>query len=272
MGTRNIIYILLTVFAVSAFRFSVSAQVIRVGLKGGIQSSWVKYDDSAMLDTVSVNPLIGFAAGAAIAFKVKNRYFLHTEIIYSTKGKVLKGKIDPDFKDRVIYQFIEVPVLYSMHFKGSVGDKKFKWYAGAGPCISYWLGGKGTVNSGDISEYLDPIKYKLKFGVREDHSRADIVYINNAKRLQFGLNVGLGMVLEPITNHKVMLDLRYELTHTRMGKRIGHDYLLPADFDDNMKSRNSTLRISLLYLLEYNLDPKERNKGKSTIELKGKGR
>src|SRR5690606_34698728 len=129
------------------------AQIVRVGLKGGTQLNWTRLDSPSFRDSVRVSPTLGFMAGAVVSFKVKDRYFLHTEYLYSQKWTIIEGKTDPLHNDRLIYQYIEVPILYTMHFKCKIGkDRNFKWYLGAGPNISYMLGGKGTIRSSDLFE------------------------------------------------------------------------------------------------------------------------
>ncbi|MDH4092015.1 MAG: PorT family protein [Cyclobacteriaceae bacterium] len=247
-----------------------SAQIIRAGIKAGPQLSWVTVDDPKYNAVGKVHPIPGFHAGAVLAFKVKDRYFLNTEYIYSQKGKNVTGKIDPNLNDKVIYRHIDVPILFSMYFKGKfLKTREFKWYINAGPNISYWLGGNGVIEAGDLIENGIPaLKYKIAFGTRPDHNDPDILYIKDAKRLQFGMNVGGGILLEPGGNQKVLIDFRYEIGHTQIGNAGSSQFLIPSDYQDNMKGRNKGIRLSLIYLYEFSSDPKERNKGKSTINKK----
>ena len=69
-----------------------SAQIIRVGAKAGPQLSWFAVDDPKYKTVATVRPTAGFHAGLVLAFKVKDRYFLNTEFIYSQKGKSVEGK------------------------------------------------------------------------------------------------------------------------------------------------------------------------------------
>ncbi len=245
-----------------------SSQIIRAGFKAGPQFSWVTVDDPKFNTIADVHPMAGFHAGLVLAFKVKDRYFLTTEYIYSQKGKNVTGKIDPNLNDKVVYQHVEIPVLFSMHFKGRVSNsREFKWYINAGPNTSYWLGGKGVIQSGDLIENRIPeLKYKIAFGTRPDHNNPDILYIKDANRLQFGMNVGAGVLLEPGGNQKVMIDFRYEIGHTQLGNAGSSQFLVPSDYQDNLKGRNKGIRLSLVYLFEFSSDKKELNKGKSTIK------
>jgi hypothetical protein len=246
---------------------NVTAQVVRVGVKIGGQYDFVKVDQKRFKDTVKLAPGIGFNAGLVLSFKVRNRYFLHTEYLYSTKSKTITGKFDPDLKDKVTYHYFEAPILFTMHFKGQLGENRnFKWYLGAGPNIAYLLGGRGVISSGELEENgISSLSYKIKFTPRQDRDHIDEIHYTNVNRVQFGINIGAGALLEPIPKHKVMIDLRYTFDQTLFGKQKA-DYLVPHDYDDDLRFRNRGVRISLMYLLEYNISKKARNTGKSTIK------
>lgn len=249
------------------------AQVLQYGLKGGPQLTWMASDDKGFRDQVKINPRIGYNAGFVLSFKVKDRYFLHTEYIYSTKGKVNRGKIDKLLEDRVTYNYIELPMLYNIHFRGRLGGaRQFKWYAGAGPLFSYWLGGKGWINCDEFVENrFAPIEYEIRFGERgEDLGETNAIFMKDVKRFQLGFNLGGGIMLEPANSGKIMVDLRFDLGHTWMGTPSSADYVLPVTYDDNLKARNMALRFSVMYLFERNMDKKIRNKGKSNVVQKGK--
>lgn len=247
-----------------------SAQIIRAGFKAGPQLSWFKADDPKNKAVTNTHAIPGFHAGAVVAFKVKDRYFLNLESIYSQKGKKVTGKIDPDLNDKVIYRHIDVPILFAMHFKGQVGEgRQFKWYINAGPNTSYWLGGKGVIKAGDLRENgIAELKYKIVFGTRPDHNNADILYIKDANRFQFGMNVGGGILLEPGGNQKVMVDFRYQIGHTQVGTRESSQFLIPSDYQDTLKGRNKVISLSLIYLVEFSSARKDINKGKSATKAK----
>jgi len=246
-------------------------QVLHFGAKAGAQLSWVSNDDNSFRDIVKVRPQPGFNAGLVAAFKVKERFYLHTEYLYSTKGKRNKGRHDGMLSDNIVYNFIEVPMLYNVHFRGTIGPRQYKWYVGAGPLFSYWLGGRGTVINNEYAENdFPPTDYRIRFGERSEDDISGDVYMNDVKRLQLGVNIGGGIMLEPINGRKVLADLRFELGHSWMGQPHSADYVLPLTYRDNLKARNMGLRLSLMYLLEHNTDKKVRNKGKSTIRNKGR--
>jgi hypothetical protein len=264
--------ILVWVIAICALPRQTYAQVIHLGVKTGAQLSWVRSDDKNFREIAKIHPVPGYNAGVVAAFKVKERFYLHTEYLYSTKGKKVKGRIDEMLEDRIKYNYIDVPILYNIHFRGSLGGmRKFQWYAGAGPLFSYWLGGKGKINSDEFAENnFEPFEYHIRFGERgEDIGETNIIYMKEVKRLQLGFNFGGGIMLEPSEKNKIMVDLRFEFGHTWIGTPTSADYVLPVTYDDNLKARNMGLRFSLMYLIQTNLDKKVRNKGKSNLKSKG---
>jgi hypothetical protein len=131
-----------------------SAQLL-IGPTLGPQLSWSTFDDKDYKQIYKSKPVFGFHAGINVSFRVRKRFFLHTALIYSTKGKVIEGKnvtapevsaehlrtlIDPQLKNKVTYRYIELPILYTYEIKmHTKKNKEFKWYFGAGPNISYWL-------------------------------------------------------------------------------------------------------------------------------------
>jgi hypothetical protein len=249
------------------------SQIVQFGVKAGPQMTWMASDDKGFKEQVKINPRIGYNAGFVLSFKVKERYFLHTEYIFSTKGKVVRGKVDKILEDRITYKYVEVPMLYNIHFRGRLGgSRQFRWYAGAGPLFSYWLGGKGWINSDEFVENsFSPFEYELRFAERgEDIGETNIIYVKDVNRFQLGFNLGGGIMLEPANSGKVMFDVRFDIGHTWMGTPGSADYVLPVTYDDNLKARNMALRFSVMYLFERNLDKKVRNKGKSNVVQKGK--
>lgn len=259
---------------VSAFLATVPAcaQVINAGLKLGANYSWTRSDDSDFRREYNTRGVPGFNIGAAFSFQLKERYFLHTELLFSKKGRIITG--DYDLRDEAEYNFIEIPLMYQVHFKGKLGAaRQYKWYAGIGPNFSYWLGGVGRITHFEITDHDIPeLPYRIRFGERlEEHSgESDYVYITDARRIQVGINLGGGIAVEPSPGRKIMVDLRFELGHSWLGGENGADYIFPDSYSSNFQQRNFGLRLSGIYFLQTNTDKKVRNKGKSSVIKKGR--
>lgn len=237
---------------------------ILVGPVVGGNYSWTSFADKDLKDTYNVRGVFGYHAGAQLSFKVRKRFFLHSALIYSTKGRTMKSTEDAQFDYKTQYTFIEMPVTYAVDFKARLGNsREFKYFFGLGPNISYWLGGKGTLANSDLKEeHIDKLSYKIVYdGVTTDDNE---MMVERPNKLQLGLNAVAGLVFEPADRQRVMITLRYELGHTYLGKSDG--VIANTYFKDPLQSTNQGVRVSIAYL--YDLKTDDRNKGRSTIDRK----
>lgn len=237
---------------------------ILVGPVGGVNYSWTAFSNKDLKDAYRMSPVLGFHVGGHLSFKVQKRFFLHTSLLYSSKGRMLDGKLDTKLKSTTRYNFIEMPISYTVDFKAKLSrTKEFKYFFGIGPNISYWLGGKGTLYNSDIEENNQPeLSYRIVFKKAPENQASDEMNVVEPNRFQLGLNLVAGMVLEPANRQRVMISVRYELGHSYLAKSGGS--FLDTYFEDPLRSRNQGFRISLAYL--YDLKVEERKKGKSNID------
>jgi hypothetical protein len=241
----------------------VSGQIL-VGPVGGVNYSWTSFADKDLRDAYRVSPVIGFHAGGHLSFRVQKRFFLHTSLVYSSKGRLLEGKLDGLLRNDVRYNFIEMPISYTVDFKGRISrNKEFKYFLGIGPNLSYWLNAKGTLFNSDFEEEnLGELTYHATYKTLTENQAPDEMSIEEPNRVQFGLNIIAGMVLEPAPRQRVMLSVRYEIGHTYLAKTNG--MFLNTYYQDPLRSRNQGFRVSLAYL--FDLKTEERKKGKSTLD------
>jgi hypothetical protein len=243
-----------------------SSQVL-VGPTAGGNFSWVRFGDSDYKQSFKVKPVWGYHVGAHISFRVRKRFFLHTSLIYSTKGKVLEGK-DQALDLRVRYNYIEMPIVYTVNFRGTINKKPFKYFLGIGPNVSYWLGGKGTIENTDTHEFAEhgpEVSYKIVFHKNPFDANENQMVVQKPTRLQLGLNFTTGFVFEPAHNREMFLTFRYELGHSYMS-RESYGAFKPTYYQDVLQTRNMGLRISLAYMFDLRIE--DRKKGKSTFDKK----
>jgi len=247
---------------------------ILVGPEFGGNFSWTSFGDKDLKDVYNVSPVFGFHAGGHLAFKVRKRFFLHTSLLYATKGRVLKGDkrspdFDAEFKSTSIYHYIDMPISYTVDFKGKIKNKEFKYFLGVGPNISYWLGGTGSVYNSELKEnnYATQ-KYRIVFNRDEATQQENQMNVNSPNRFQLGLNAVAGLLVEPGQRQRIMLTVRYELGHSYMAKANGT--FVQTYFQDPLQSRSQGFRVSVAYL--YDLKTENRKKGKSTIDRKNPGK
>lgn len=216
-----------------------------------------------------------------VGFRVRKRFFLHFALQYSTKGRILELK-DPEgtnnpynvqnLRDKVRYNYIDLPIVYTVDFKGKIGaNKEFKYNLGIGPVLSYWLGGKGTIENNDTYEFSTGIvPYKVVFHKDPTQGTDNEMIIQNPNRLQLGLNVTGSIIFEPTPGKHLMLTVRYEMGGTFLSTK-SNGQINPTIFQEPLTSHNRGFRVSLAYLLDLKTDQRKKGKSTSTIR-RGKRR
>lgn len=240
---------------------------VYVGPIAGGQLSWTKFDNDDFYNAYSITPVWGYHAGTNISLKVRNRFFLHTSFLYSVKGRAIKGMEDVLLRNKARYNFIEVPVVYAVDFRGRLPrGKEFKYYLGLGPNVSYWLGGKGKLYNSDLEENAEyaarDLEYKIVFYKQAGQANANEMNVSEPNRVQLGLNVAAGVAFEPQANRRLLILLRYELGHSFLS-RSSNGTFIPTYYTDVLQSRNKGIRLSVSYMVD--LRTQDRKKGKSTI-------
>ena len=248
----------------------ISQAQVYIGPVAGGQVSWTKFDNEDLYDAYAVKPVIGWHAGATVSMKVRNRFFLHSSILYSTKGRTIEGKDDPLLKNKVRYNFIEAPIIYAVDFKGRMGKgKEFKYYFGIGPNVSYWLGGKGKLYNSDLDESGEFASTNLEYAIVFRKDPADVqneeMNVAEPNRIQLGLNLASGFVFEPQPNQKILILMRYELGHSFLS-RTSNGTFNPTYYQDVLQARNKGIRLSVSYQVDLRVE--DRKRGKSTIKRK----
>jgi hypothetical protein len=260
-------------FAVFFFQFELGAQIL-VGPVAGGQMNWMVFDDQDNKDLYKVSPFINFHAGASLSFRAQKRFFLQSSILYSQKGKTLKSKDNSNTQNKTKFRYIDVPILYTAEFNAKLGKNKvYKWYLGAGPTISYWLGGSGVLTHGDLNENnINPpsydLPYKITFNKTPETVTTNEMNIVEPNRIQLGLNVSTGLIFEPIKTHRLMVNARYAFGQSFLSRESKGEFGLPGIlyYQDELKVRSREVVLSLHYFID--LKPDQRKKGKSTSKVK----
>lgn len=263
-------FVVCALFFIAAFMFSASpsrAQLL-IGPRAGAQISWVSFDDQDYKDLYDVKFLPGYVAGFTLAFEVKERFYLQTDFVYSRKGKILEGNVDPQLTYRSINHYIELPIVYRMDFKGSLGKNQvYKWFVGLGPHVSYWWKGNGTMKSSELSENrIQELEFKVKFNKNLEEAAFDELVVPKANRVQLGINFATGVVFEPAGGSIIVVDLRFMLGHSYQSKEDLAHFPDLVEFADPVRSRNMALRLGVSYLFDTKIS--QRKKGKSTGKVK----
>lgn len=257
--------------------YTVSAQVLIGPVVGG-QLGWVTFKEKENRRLYSSKPGLTMHAGGSISFRMSKRVFLHTSILYSQKNKNLSGRLDPKFSNKAKLNFIDMPISFTKEVKMRVGKAKYyNLYFGAGPTVSYWLGGKGTLTNSELNENtINPPNYNLPYTISFEKDPEEIPFgkmnVSDANRFQLGLNFTAGVVFEPMRAQRFMFTVRYELGHSYFSQDTDGDYGLAGVlfYEDDMQSRPQSIGASLFYFVD--LKTEDRKKGKSTSKIKVKRR
>jgi len=159
--------------------------------------------------TYRIDSRMGFHAGfMGVGQLADNRFALVAAAAYSRKGRDLQIEQALMFHTSVLHH-LDVPVLlgYRLTPGSPGGTGQLQLYAVAGPDLSLWLGGNGTLSGGELAA-TGPEKYTVAFGT-PDTLAAGQIYYTDANRLQVGLNLGLMAQLPMPKGQAVLLLLRY---------------------------------------------------------------
>lgn len=239
-----------------------------IGPKAGLQAFKPFFSSKEDTEDIRLHPKPGINLGIAAVVEVKENFALNFEFAYSQKGKKVRGEFDPVLKHDVTYNHIDIPLLFTRRFNARQGNRAYQWYVNAGPNISYWINGSGSISNSELkgewsTERLD---YEIVFD--QPSFDADQSNINHPNRLQLGLNIGGGLIFKPGRNNILMVDFRLEMGSTFVGKKdssVEFPYQLFA-YSDNLRAVNGGLKASVAYLFDMNLS--QRKKGKSTKKIK----
>ena len=232
-----------------AFFFHQGESQFLFGPLAGAQATQIKFGPLYDGENFDISPKLGFRAGSVLNYSMGDLISFHSELIYSQTGKKLTSTLDGNFRHKGAYHFLETPLLLRFNFNTQTPG--VQWYVNLGPHIDYWLSGKGKITgsqpAGRGGTY--DTKYTIKF--QGDGVEEGVLFARDANRLQFGLDVGGGIIL-PMYAQRLMLDVRLSYGTTFMGK--GNNLVIGVtEFSENYEYTNSVLSISAAYLFELDI-------------------
>lgn len=236
------------------------AQMFYLGVNGGGGLQKVTYMRKEYRDQFKSKITLGGRAGVSLEVPLTNSFNLISDFDYAIRGR----KVTPDENDWTMdesHYFLELPILLNLHREGEIkkigpikGIGRFDWFIGAGPNISYFLGGSGILKT-----YALESKYNISFGGKE----GDYHYItfHNANRWQWGLDFQAGIVSHLRKGDQLMTSLRFTYGHTNLGPPDGSSMPI-LGFADNIAHNYKILNLTFTYL--FDIDLMLFRKGKST--------
>ncbi len=245
--------------------FGAAAQKFTWGAKAGSTVSFNNFIDQDDAQEFSAQTKFGFMAAALINFPLKKKYSVQSELGFSQRGRELKFDADNSLH-KASYQFLDFgviarksfPVRWGPHIPGN-------WFINAGPRISHWASGKGSVTG------LQSFDYGVVFGPLSAVPRVetDKMYLQKTNRWLFGLDVGIGIDAPVRKTHDIIVELRYSYGFIPYGSKYSAFNSTPG-FRDSLYAREQVISLSIGYTFTH--DIKESKKGKSTKQDRKKSK
>ena len=255
------------VFSVGIFFCTEVSAQFWFGPKGGVQLTKNAYQDKEYKNGYEIAENLTWHAGLAMQYSTDGKFAVHTELLYlQLKNKIANLPADPELLSESTHSILSAPLLarYTMFNAGP-----FSVYIIAGPRMSYWLGGFGNLFTQEgLDDYgVDGGKYNIGFSSSPGGIGDGILSVSKANRLQYGLDFGIGSVMDLASGQRVSFELRFSKGHSNMA--LGQEKLLEgASYSENYKYTNNQLMASIGFLFGY--DPSDKRKGSSTNKLSNK--
>lgn len=194
---KNITFFLLIFFALSCFNGYSQA---RIALTAGPQSAKVFEYNSIPGWNDDFRPFYkgrtGFHFGALLDIPLshQNDWFFQPGVTYSAKGRQFNKTTYPSQPElqsvstRQYVNYLELPlnVLYKAHLGNGINKERIRFIFGAGPYLSYLLGGKETADTTFTNGSKNQINNSLSYGSGPgEYSRFDLG-INGLLGFEFG--------------------------------------------------------------------------------------
>lgn len=220
----------------------------------GVHLGQVQFERQLFKDQYDPNYKIGGNIGAAITFPVIAPFSLHSEVLFTFKGKSVNIPQE-SLKNTGQYYYIEMPIM--MRF--DVWPEK-DLFIGIGPNLSYWTGGTGKIDDTELPGGFTP--YTIHFG---QNNNPNDLQVTDPNRLQLGLLFGIGKRFDLQGDRKLTVEARYEMGHSFLGSENGA-YIENLQFTDNLESKNRLISFNVGYF--WTIHKKSKRKRSSTYKAK----
>jgi hypothetical protein len=254
-------YLLLAFFCITANH--VNAQYW-IGLKGGPSFITHDYQYEDYKDSFNIEDNYNFHMGVIMTYLASQRFAVTTELNYERRSRVLSNlPIIVDTASSILNtHYLTAPILLQINF----GSSPLAFYVNAGIKLNYLLAGNGSLYTSGIGLFTDGQAKDYKLVFDESETESDQRSINDANRMQYGLSAGTGFYLDVLGGGRVLVDFRYNFSHSNLGFNGSQDFAFSGEsYYENFEHRNHSITLSVGYLLYYNSQLKR--KGSSTAKV-----
>lgn len=266
----------LVIFGLLLVSFSSQAQ-FWFGPKIGTQIIIPQYQADAHADSFKVSNKVNWHAGIAMDYSTEGHFEVHTEIVYARLNNRTKAKSlfpDQGLDSKTVNHFLTAPLMARVVF---MQNSRFKVFVEAGPRLSWWLGGKGSIVSDETEENASVLGEAVDFDIlflkedMEDVNPSDYnnkLIVTKPNRLQYALDFGVGWLFDISPTQRAIVDAKFSWAHSNMAFNEGVAFSNIQEYHEDMEYRSHMLMISVAYMFGYN--PALNVKGKSTSNVGGK--
>jgi len=245
------------------------------GPKVGGQLITPQYNNQARKDSFDITSKVNWHAGIALDYSTDAMFEVHTELVYM---RVNNRSISTDLFTQTVdskttNHYLSAPLMARMIF---LRRSKIKVLAQAGPRLSYWLGGKGTLSTSELIQFGDDkIEYDIMFSDLEQSELESTSIrgkhlITKPNRLQYALDIGFGGVWEMGPSQRLILDIKYSFGHSYMSFNDGNLITDAIDYEEDMEYNTNMMVFSLSYMYGYDVVGRRKGKSTSSIDKKSK--
>ncbi len=248
------------VYWIFLFAFFISFQSLaqfEIGPKIGFQTFKTVFNYGPDKDIYKSKFRVGYKFGGLIKVDLKPSFDLITDLTYARRGRSIEIR-ESRLRNIGKYNYIESSMMLRYKFeKMQYEGINYRLFAGLGPNFGYWINGKGEFGSKN-----GPTKeYKVVFG--PDPINTETMNLVNTNRAQWGLDIGVGAIIEVYGQQKLIVDLRFTLGHTFLGDENSASIPI-LGFEDNLEANYRIISFSVAYVFE--IDVSQLKQGSSTLK------
>lgn len=248
------------VYAIILFAFFISFQSLaqfEIGPKIGFQTFKTVFNYGPDKDFYKSKFRVGYKFGGLIKVDLKPSFDLITDLTYARRGRSIEIR-ESRLRNIGKYNYIESSMMLRYKFeKMQYEGINYRIFAGLGPNFGYWINGKGEFGSKN-----GPTKeYKVVFG--PDPINTETMNLVNTNRAQWGMDIGVGAIIEVYGQQKLIVDLRFTLGHTFLGDENSASIPI-LGFSDNLEANYRIISFSVTYVFE--IDFSQLKQGSSTVK------
>lgn len=186
----------------------------------------------------------GFIGGFTVSIEKEHKYGLTMQFLYAVKGRTINSTANDFVKNSARYTYLDFPVLFRWYFN----QQHYRWYINAGPEISYWLSGKGSMDVYD--QGMDEIinyDYLINFG--EPKASVDYMNVTDPKRIQINVSFGVGFQWELKHSDFIGVEIKASLGQSFWGPFDGGEIPLISKYD-NFEFTNNLISLAVVYVID----------------------